>query len=192
MLGSLAARGQGTITFSGYGQHVWSGTNYSESGMIFQLTVPQGSSYDNMVILPSGSGNVPQNSTPFMGWFRQYNPYNYVSLSLTNGAPFGLVAVDLADPLAPSYTNLPISFIGYRLDGSTVTNTFVTPGGGANYFVSYNFGPEFASGLLSVQINADRWAMDNLVWVPEPRAYALVGLGLLALAWKRFHQRRKS
>ncbi|GIX50698.1 MAG: hypothetical protein KatS3mg132_892 [Limisphaera sp.] len=35
------------------------------------------------------------------------------------------------------------------------------------YFVSYQFGPEFASGLSSVEIDAPRWAMDNLEPIPK-------------------------
>lgn len=138
-----------------------------------------------------GAGNTARNGTPFMAWFRQYSPYNYVLLSLTNVGAFGLARVDIADPLAPSYTNLPISFIGYRIDGSTVTNTFLTPGGGANSFVTYQFSPEFESALLSVRIEAARWAMDNLVWVPEPGSYAVVWLGLLAFTIRRFKRRRR-
>jgi hypothetical protein len=186
MLGGLVAWGQGTISFSGYGQHVWSGTNYSESGMTFQLMVPQGPSYDNMVILPSGSGNVPQNSTPFMGWFRQYNPYNYVSLSMTDHSPFGLAFVDLADPNSPSLSPVSISFVGYLAGGFTVTNTFTTPGNGASTFQTYSFGSSFASGLSWVDILAPRWAMDNLAFnVPEPNTTALLVAGLLVLARRR-------
>jgi hypothetical protein len=181
----LAAQGQGTMTFDSFGQHVWSGTNYSESGMIFELVVPQGSSYDNMVIVPPGFGNVPQNTTPFMGWFRQYNPYDYVALRLTNGGTFGLTSVWLADPIAPSLSPVTISFVGFKAGGTIVTNTFTTPGNGATTFQNYQFDPAFASGLSSVAIDAPRWAMDNLVWVPEPSAAVLLGLGLLVVIMRK-------
>ncbi len=192
MLGCLVARGQGTITFSGYGQHAWSGTSYTESGMIFRLTIPQGASYDVMGILPSGSGNTPQNSTPFMGWFRQYNPYNYVSLSLTNGSMFGLTSVQLADPNSPSLSPVPISFVGYLAGGSTVTNTFTTPGSGATTFANNTFNSGFSSGLTRVDILAPRWAMDNLVFtVPEPSVISLLilGSGVLTYVRHRYKQR---
>jgi hypothetical protein len=186
---ALAAPGQGTITFNA--SSGLSSTYYYESGMWFHVIVPSGSTYDDMAIvgpIPPG-GNAPQNSTPYMGWFRQYNPLDYVVLSLTNGGTFGLTSVSLADPTSPSLSPVSISFLGFKMDGSTVTNTFTTPGNGATTFQSYQFGSAFASGLSSVQIDAPRWAMDNLAFtVPEPGAGSLLALGLLAwAAWKRCH-----
>jgi len=121
-----------------------------------------------------------------MLWFRQYNPYDYVELRLTTGSAFGLSVVQLADPTAPSLSPVSISFLGFKMDGTTVTNTFTTPGNGATTFQSYQFGPGFAADLASVDILAPRWAMDNLVFtVPEPSTVALVVLGLLGLAKRR-------
>jgi len=190
MFARIQGQSQGIVTFDGYPN--WVGTNYVESGMAFQLVVLQGTSLDYMGIVPPRTyQGVPQNTTAFIWWFCQNNPYNYVIFSLTSGGTFGLVSVQLADPIAPSYTNLPISFIGYRIDGSSVTNTFVTPGGGANYFVSYQFSPDFGSGLLSVKIDAPRWAMDNLVWVPEPATWALLVIGVGTLGYVRFRRSKR-
>ncbi len=91
---------------------------------------------------------------------------------------FGLVSVQLADPMSPSYTNLPISFVGFKAGGLVVTNTFITPGGGANRLIRYDFPEVFRDGLLWVEIHADRWAMDNLVWVPEPGVNVMWILGI--------------
>jgi hypothetical protein len=113
-----------------------------------------------------------------MGWFQQYNPYDFVALTHTNGTTFGLTSVWLADPTSPSPAPVAISFAGFRPDGSSVTNTFTTPGNGATTFLAYSFNPDFASGLSSVDIFAPRWAMDNLVFtVPEPGSFALMMLG---------------
>ncbi len=176
----VVALGQGTITFNesaGRG-----GTYYEELGMGFHLIIPPGTSgRDDMAIggpFPPG-GLVPQNNTPYMVWIRQFNPQNYVSLSLTNGSLFGLTAVWLADPTAPSPAPVSISFIGYLSGGGTLTNTFTTPGNGATTFANYTFNPDFSSPVFThVDILAPRWGMDNLVFViPEPSALSLILLG---------------
>jgi len=171
---------QGTITFDANPN--WSGTHYNERAMAFQVILPQGGTYDDMAI-GYGAGNTPQNGTPFMVWFRQLNPYDYVSLSLSNGAMFGLNSVHLADPNAPSLSPVSISFVGYLSGGSSVTNTFTTPGNGATTFAMYTFDSAFASGLTSVDILAPRWAMDNLVFsIPEPSVGSIGLLALMAFA----------
>jgi hypothetical protein len=184
--GGPALRGQGTILFGGQvGPY---STNYSELGMDFRVVVPTpgaGSpNHDGMVIagpitFPS---NIPYDSTSYMLFFRQNSPDDFVAFWLSTGSTFGLTSVQLADPSSPSLSPVSISFLGFRMDGSTVTNTFTTPGNGATTFQSYQFSSAFASGLSSVAIDAPRWAMDNLTFgVPEPSVGAIFLLGLSAL-----------
>lgn len=131
-----------------------------------------------------------------MVFFQQLSPDNYISFNLTNGYSFGLTSVQLADPNSPSSSLEPIAFIGFLANGSSVTNTFTTPGGGATTFQNYTFTSAFASGLTSVDIFAPRWAMDNLVFgnvdpVPEPGVESLIAMGLLALIGRTVQARRK-
>jgi hypothetical protein len=179
--GAMTAAGQGTVTFNS-GVH-FSGTDYDELGMWFSVIIPSGSGHDDMGIYSPGYANLPQNTSPFMLFYQQYNPVDYVAINLTNGSAFGLTSVQLADPTSPSLSPVSISFIGHLASGGSVTNTFATPGNGATAFQTYQFGPSFASGLSTVDILAPRWAMDNLAFnVPEPDPTALVGSGLLVLA----------
>jgi hypothetical protein len=147
-----------------------------------------------------GPSGYPHNGTPYVAFVNTLGTPQYVVFAWTNaasmgqsflnGSVFGLVSVDLADPVAPSLSPVSITFNGFRADGSMASQTFTTPGSGSS-FQTYQFGPDFASGLLRVEIPSPAWAMDNLRWVPEPSTYALLGLGLLALAWCRLHKRRK-
>jgi hypothetical protein len=93
----------------------------------------------------------------------QDDPSAYVSLSLTNGNTFGLATVSLADPTVPSPNPLPVTFRGFKADGSQVNLALCTPGNGANSFETYQFDPDFAGGLTNVTIHASGWGMDNLV-----------------------------
>jgi hypothetical protein len=190
MANAIVASGQGTITFNGAAS--FSGTNYNELGMQFHVIIPTPGDYDRMAGVPSGGflSNLPYNSTPYMVFFQDLSPDDYVVLSLTNGYTFGLTSVNLADPNSPSLSPVPISFIGFLASGSTVTNNFSTPGNGATNLLNYSFDSTFISGLSSVAIQAPRWAMDNLVFgnvapVPEPGAGSLLVAGLLVIGgWK--------
>jgi hypothetical protein len=198
MASMTTALGQGTITFGG--QVSVYGTNYSEQGMLFQVLIPSpgsGSpSYDSMGIIPPNTyNNYATNGTPYLAFSQLLNPSDFVIFSLTNGNTFGLTSVSLGDPLAPSPSLVPIMFIGNLANGSNVTNTFTTPGNGANSLLNYTFTSAFASGLTSVDILATRWAMDNLVFgnvsqVPEPGAASLITVSLLAFAAHIFKTRR--
>jgi hypothetical protein len=182
MATGLDLLGQGVIGFIGHpGPY---GTTYYEAGMSFRVVAPSadvptdGMGVVGPITTPS---NVPYNPTSYMFFYR-YSADNYVSFGLTNGSTFGLSSVQLADPNSPSPGPVSISFKGVRGDGSFATTTFVTPGNGATSFQTYLFSSAFGSGCVRVEIHANRWAMDNLVWIPEPGGGWLLLCGLLVLA----------
>jgi hypothetical protein len=189
LAGSFVAQGQGTITYNAH--PYFAGTNYVELGMQFRVIIPTPGDYDVMGGIPAGGllSNNPYNSTPYMIFIRQSSPDDYVVFSLTNGYSFGLTSVYLADPNSPSSAQVPIMFEGFKADGSIVTNIFTTPGNGATNLQNYSFSSDFLSGLTSVEIQAPRWAMDNLVFgnveVPEPAVGSLFVAALLMFGgWK--------
>ncbi len=100
--------------------------------------------------------------------------------------------MDLADPVAPSLSPTGITFSGFKTDGSTVSQTFTVGGGGSTTFQTFTFGPEFAHSLLRVEIPSAAWAMDNIVWIPEPGSGGLLVLGLLAFGLWQLKRRRES
>lgn len=137
-----------------------------------------------------GPAGYPHNGTPYIAFINTLGIQQFVIFAYTNaanrgqsflnGAPFGLISVDLADPVAPSPGPIAIIFNGFRADGSMVSQTFTVGGGGSSSFQRFTFNPDFAGGLVRVEIPSPAWAMDNLVWIPEPGPVALLGLGLLA------------
>jgi hypothetical protein len=193
LVGIVSTQGQGTITFD---HPLYGGTNYYQLGMRFGVVIPTrgtGSpNYDGFVV--DNGPYSPYSGTFYMLFYQQNSPDDYVVFSLTNGYTFGLTSVNLADPNYPSSSQVPISFIGSLASGSTVSNTFTTPGNGATTFLNYSFNSAFASGLSSVAIQAPRWAMDNLVFgnvvVPEPGTCSLLVAGLLAFAARKIRNRR--
>jgi hypothetical protein len=193
--GTHAIRAQGTVTFD----EPWLPAGISDfslgyfNGISFRIGLyPPPQPHDNLVLVgAAGITGHPNNNTPHVEFintlgtpqFVLFGWTNAASLgqSFTNGAAFGLVSVDLADPDASSLTPISIAFDGFRADGSMVSQTFTTPGNGATTFQTYFFGPDFASGLTRVEIASPVWAMDNIVFVPEPGVGSLFLLGLLTL-----------
>lgn len=194
VLGAACSQAQGTVTFdqpwlvNGIAYHPF---YYDSSGMEIRVvhSVPQ--TYDNMARIGVGLAGHVNNGTPHIQYTQTPGYSEYVVLSLTNGSLFGVTSVDLADIVAPSTNAVSISFNGFMADGSMVSTTFTTAGGGTSAFQTFLFGPSFGSGLTRLEIPSTVWAMDNLVFVPEPGAASLLGLGLLSLAAWRFKRRQR-
>lgn len=181
-LAPWVVQAQGTITFD----HPWTTNGIGYFGM---------ATFDGMAVRPEprfphgdlahvggGLTGHPNNGTPHIEFNDPLGLSMYVGFSLTNGNTFGLISVDLADPVSPSLTPVDITFNGFKWDGSTVSQTFTVSGGGSTTFQTYQFTASFALGLTRVEIPSPAWAMDNLVWIPEPSATSLLLVGLLAWA----------
>jgi hypothetical protein len=195
LVGASTVQAQGIVTFD----YPWLNNGasfywryYDSSGMWIHVVHAPGPQYDDMARIGGGLAEHPNNGTPHMEFTQTPGYFEYVSFSLTNGNSFGLISVDLADPVAPSLAPIDIMFIGLFGDGSTVTNIFTTGGGNSSSFQTYNFISDFASGLLSVSIPSPTWAMDNIVFVPEPGAGSLLVAGLLAIAAHKIRKGRRS
>jgi hypothetical protein len=166
------AHSQGTLTFDG--QKLTD--NYYEQGFWFRV-VP-GIPYDPPPHM---------NGADVLGFSTSLSGY-YVSLSLTGGGTFGLSSVNLSGAF---YNGTTLQFDGYFEDGPMVSTTFSVP---YNFqWSTYQFGSEFSSGLVRVDIPNNPWAMDNLAYmniVPEPGALSLFSLGVFALVARRFARAR--
>lgn len=195
VLSTGVTKAQGTVNFN----NPWidNGVGYFAlryiDGLSFRVSDPSQAGASLAIIGASLPGH-PSNATPHLepssGLPPAFLIFAYTNAassgqSFLNGAPFGLASVDLADPLAPSPAPVSITFNGFRADNSMVTQTFTVGGGGVSSFQKLLFNADFSSSLVRVEIPSAAWAMDNLVFIPEPASCALLGLGLLALASRR-------
>jgi hypothetical protein len=189
---TLAAHAQGTVSFN----QPWadSGIGYSPlyhfDGMSFRLSDLE-PPYVNMAhVGATGPDGHPHNGTPYLELNNTLGVLQAVIFSRANAHTLGLLSVDLADPVAPSLSPVSITFNGYRSDGSTVSQTFAVGGSGDTTFRTFLFSPDFALGLTRVEIPSAAWAMDNIVWIPEPSTAGLFLVGLLAWAVSRMRARQ--
>lgn len=186
---------QWTVTFDGGPQiapnHILGITYYYEQGIEF-MPIDQNGQFGRSGGQPDLAA-FPRNGTAYlMAGFGD-------SLSVTSafGARFGLISVDLAEFSTLYQTPLSVQFVGYKLDGSTVTTEFVTDGiidgaGPLTDFQTFYFDSRFAD-VTRVEIPTYRWSLDNMVFssvVPEPSTWALLLLGA-ALFGQRFFKRKR-
>jgi hypothetical protein len=176
---SLSANslGQGTITitFEGPppqppGTYSYLST-YAESGMVF-VDGP-----DSLVLVGSGVAGVPDDGTTYLGTAVNTT----ATVSSLSGVRFGLSSFDVGK-FYGLLTPPTLQVVGFRPDGTTITNNF-TPSG--PNFKTFHFDSQFV-GLSSVSMNGG-FALDNLVvGIPEPSAGGLILLGTLCgLGWSR-------
>jgi hypothetical protein len=126
---------------------------------------------------------IPDNGTAYL----QASLGDSLSFYYLDGPAFGLVSVDLAgySTVVPDFT---VNFVGYRTDGSTIHTSF--SGTGIN-FRTVHFSPDWAWGLIRVEIPNYAWSLDNLVVViPEPSTFALTILGGAMFTLWRMRRRR--
>ena len=161
---------------------------YDEGGMVF--TPISGSvGFGRIGISPVSFR--PDNGTAYL----QAALGETLAFQFSIGSPLRLLSVDLAEYSTVVPDAVTLHFIGYRMDGSIVTQDFTTDGiidgtGPIRDFQTFYFGPEF-SGLSRVEIPTFGWSLDNLVLVPEPGAWGLILLGSLTATILFRSQRRR-
>ena len=162
---------------------------YFESGMWFRPlgVIGPGNGFGRT---GGGIAALPENGTAYL----QALLGDSLQFSFINLTPFSLISVDLAEYSTVVPDAVTVHFIGYRSDGSIVTQDFTTDGiidgtGPIQDFQTFQFGPEF-SGLTRVEIPTFGWSLDNLiVAVPEPSTFALLIAGAPVL-WVLRRRRR--
>jgi hypothetical protein len=190
LLSLCSATSQGTFTVTLDGPPLQApGTarivqSYSESSVWF-APIP-GSEY----------GFVRRGSNPIPGWPNDGTAYvqagggSTLMLGLDGGSSFDPVSVDLAEYSDIVRDPVTVHFVGYRQDGTVLTDDITTAGvfnGIAPVFQTFTFDSGF-SGLVRVEIPYSLWSLDNLTLrhsVPEPGTGALLGVGAALLGIRR-------
>jgi hypothetical protein len=190
LLSIVAASAQGTFTVTFNGPPVAPpGTqylvqSYYESGVWF-LPIP-GSGFG---FVRNGGGIVgyPENGTAYL----QADFASTLMFGMEDGSSFDPVSVDLAEYSDVLRDPVTVHFVGYRRDGTVLTDDITTAGvfnGIAPVFQTFTFDPAF-SNLVRVEIPYPSWSLDNLTLrpsVPEPGTTALLGVGAALLGFWRF------
>jgi hypothetical protein len=159
-------------------------TSYSESGMLF---LPGPSDFDGQFERNNNAGGAPAYPVDG-GTYLQTGYGESLEFSFSSGSLFGLAAVDLAaySTLIPNYT---MDFVGYLSNGSTISTSF--SGIGIN-FQTFDFGPEWSSGLTQVEIPNAPWSLDNfVVAVPEPEGGALGSVSAITFMAYQFKRKKR-
>ena len=151
-------------------------SEYLESGMLFFVPVPS-----SLRLVGSGLSGNPDNGTAYL----ETSLNTTITVNFASGLVFGLGSLDAAHlPLAGV-----LQVVGFRQDGTTVTNRFAPDGPS---FQTFRFDAGFVD-LTMFKMNGG-FALDNIVvTIPEPSAGGLVLLGTLCgVGWRRVTRVRVS
>ena len=143
--------------------------SYYESGMWF---LPLSGTDGFGRVWSNPPTGLPNDGTPYLN----ASAVDSLSFGFTDGRSFGLSAVNLAgySTVVPDFS---VEFIGYRPDGSAITESF---SGSGIKFQTYYFDSAWYSGLTKVEIPDYGWSLDNLVVaVPEPGICTFSVLGVI-------------
>jgi len=130
-------------------------------------------------------------------------PNGITELTQTNGNPFTLTSIDLAELNGSNVAS--VTFLGNLFGGGTVTQTFTLDGMAfgaetfsfSNVFTNltsltwtqvtpfHQFDNIVVDGMVYVPV------LDGMVYVPEPATLTLLGIGLLGGGVARFRKRFK-
>jgi hypothetical protein len=157
---------------------------YHESGIWF-LPIP---GTDQFARNGGGISFYPDNGTAYL----QAGLGDSLMWGMDGGSSFDPLSVDLAEYSAVVRNPVTVHFVGYRRDGTVVSDDITTAGtfnGIAPVFQTYYFDRGF-SDLVRVEIPTIAWSLDNLVLsIPEPSTGALAGLGAALFGLGLFKQR---
>jgi hypothetical protein len=152
---------------------------YHEAGVWF--TPIPGVGTDSFTRNGGGISGYPDNGTAYL----QAMLGDSLRFGLDDGSSFDPVSVDLAEYSDVVRWPTTVHFVGYRQDGSVLTDDITTAGifnGVAPVFQTFYFDPGF-SNLVRVEIPTIAWSLDNLVVsIPEPGTSTLLAIGAVLLA----------
>jgi hypothetical protein len=151
-----------------------------EAGFLF--STPNGlSHYNSGLINPRG----PDDGTAYIS-FLSGPSQSPLTIASTTGDLFTAFSIDLAE--YSTFVSAPkaVSFVGTKSDSSTVLVTFLTDGiidgaGKVDDFQRFFF-PSTFTGLISLRVNTDLYAMDNfeVAIVPEPSTCVLFAVAIVS------------
>ncbi|MHA3772503.1 PKD domain-containing protein [Verrucomicrobiota bacterium sgz303538] len=128
-------------------------TEWTQAG--YKFSTPIGMGHTSTV-----DALFPYNGTAYLSFLQGDQP---LLIRSTTGVNFALLSVDLAEYSTVFPVPKDITFVGTKLDGSTVTQTFTLDGqiGGRDSWQTFTFSNTFRN-LAKVEVNTDIYSLDNV------------------------------
>src|SRR6185436_5962533 len=172
-------------------------SEYTEGGMRFTGADTYWNTFTRM---GGGVTLFPENGTAYL----QAAFTDSLKFAFADGSVFALESVDLAEYSTVVSNAATVYFIGYRHDGTIVTNALTTDGiidgtGPVQDFQTLQFSDQMRNlDRVEIPLWSWGWSLDNLVVsIPEPGTVSLALLGGLSFwifrsAWEGGDRERKT